>query len=53
MFLPPYSPDLMPFEEVFIEVKALLQANDSIYLASRIPELMVKLAFTTITQQNC
>ena len=53
VFLPPYSPDLMPLEEVFAEVKALLQANDSIYLASRIPELMVKLAFTTITQKNC
>ena len=53
VFLPPYSPDLMPLEEVFAEVKALLRASDSIYLASRMPELMVKLAFTTITQQNC
>ena len=52
VFLPPYSPDLMPLEEVFAEVKALLRANDSIYLASRIPELMVKLPFTTITQQK-
>ena len=39
VFLPPYSPDLMPLEEVFAEVKALLRANDSIYmyLASTIP----------------
>ena len=42
VFLPPYSPDLMPLEEVFAEVKALLRASDSIYLASRMPELMVK-----------
>ena len=49
VFLPPY---LMPLEEVFAEIKALLRANDSIYLASTIPELMVKLAFTTITQEN-
>ena len=28
MFLPPYSPDLMPLEEVFSKVKAVLKAND-------------------------
>ena len=53
VFLPPYSPDLMPLEEVFAGVKALLQAIDSIYRASTTPELMVKLALTTITQENC
>jgi len=53
VFLPPYSPDLMLLEEVFAEVKVLLRANDSIYLASTMTELMVKLAFTTITQGNC
>ena len=52
IFLPPYSPDLMPLEEVFAAVKALLRTNDSISLASTIPELMVKLAFTTITQEH-
>ena len=45
-------PNLYPLK-VFAEVKPLLQANDSIYLASTAPELMVKLAFTTITQENC
>lgn len=39
--------------EVFAEVKVLLRANDSIYLAPTMPEVMVKLAFTTITQGNC
>ena len=53
VFLPPYSPDLMPLEELFAQVKALLRANDSIYIASTTPELVVKLAFTTITQENC
>ena len=53
VFLPPYSPDFMPLEEVFAEVKLLLRASDSIYLASTTPELMVKLAFTTVTQENC
>ena len=53
IFLPPCSPNLMPLEEAFAEVKPLLRANGSIYLASTTPELMVKLAFTTVTQENC
>ena len=32
VFLPLYSPDLMPLEKVFAEVKALLWANNSIIL---------------------
>ena len=52
MFLPPYSPDLMPLEEVFSKVKAVLKANDNIYLATSTPELMIKLAFATVTPQD-
>ena len=46
MFLSPYSPDLMPFEEVFAKVKAVLKANDNIYLNTTNPQLMVKLNFS-------
>ena len=53
IFLPPYSPDLMPLEEVFAEVKSLLRANDSLYIASTTPELVVNSAFSTITQEHC
>ena len=53
VFLPPYSPDLMPLEEVFSKVKAALKNNDSAYLASSNPKLIVKLAFSTITQSDC
>ena len=49
MFLPPYSPDLMPLEEVFAKVKAVLKANDNLYLATSTPEIMIKLAFATVT----
>ena len=31
LFLPPYSPDLMPLEEVFSKVKSILKANDKVY----------------------
>ena len=44
-FLPPYSPDLMPLEEVFSKVKHVLRANDSGYLATSEPETIVKMAF--------
>lgn len=52
LFLPPYSPDLMPLEEVFAKVKAVLKANDNTYLTTSTPELFVKLAFGTISQEN-
>ena len=31
LFLPSYSPDLMPLEEVFAKVKAVLKAKDGVY----------------------
>ena len=52
-FLPPYSPDLMPLELVFSKVKYFLKASDNPYLFTSEPEAMVKLAFFTITQDNC
>jgi transposase len=52
-FLPPYSPDLMPLEEVFSKVKYCLKESDNAYLATSQPELLVKLAFSTITQKDC
>ena len=52
IFLPPYSPDLMPLEEVFSKVKAVLKANDNLYLTTSTPELMIKLAFATVTPQD-
>ncbi len=53
LFMPPYSPDLMPLEEVFAKVKSILKANDTVYTSTRSPELFVKMAFCSITQTDC
>ena len=39
----------MPLEEAFAKVKAVLKTNDNLYLATSTPELMIKLAFATVT----
>ena len=52
-FLPPYSPDLNPIEEVFSKVKAYLRDNQHAYQSTQIPRVIVALAFTTITKENC
>ena len=44
-FLPPYSPDLNPCEEVFAKIKAFLGANDTVYAATISPRVMVSMAF--------
>ena len=51
-FMPPYSPDLMPLEEVFSQAKAFLKANDSVYLATMSSRVMVSIAFSLITQED-
>ena len=53
LFLPPYSPDLMPLEEVFSRVKSILKANDKVYAATTTPSLFVRMAFCSITNNDC
>lgn len=53
VFLPPYSPDLIPLEEVFAKVKAVLKANDSAHISTQSPEQFIKLAFSTVTTDDC
>ncbi len=53
VFLPPYSPDLMPLEEVFSKVKSVLKANEAAYLYTLTPSLILKMAFCTVTQADC
>ena len=50
IFLPPYSPDLMPLEEVFSKIKSVLKANDTVYTSTT---MLVKLTFCSITQADC
>lgn len=49
-FLPPYSPDMNPIEEVFAEVKHYFQANGSLSLS---PTSAMLMAFNSISGQNC
>ena len=52
-FLPPYSPDLNPIEEVFSKVKAYIKDNEVVYQSTKNPRLLVSSAFTTITTHDC
>ena len=52
-FLPPYSPELNPIENVFSKVKAFLRANDTVYLSTHSPCTVVLMAFCTITKDDC
>ena len=53
VLLTPHSPDLMPLEEVFAKVKYKLIANASLYCVTTDPELLIKLAFSSATQEDC
>ena len=53
IFLPPYSPDLNPIEEVFSSVKSFMKANESILQVTDDIEAVVTAAFTDITSEQC
>ena len=52
-FLPPYSPDMNPIEEVFAEVKQYLQANNTTFQQTSSPREMILTAFNSVTKNNC
>lgn len=52
-FLPAYSPDLNPIEEVFSEVKGILKANDAAMQATMSPTTLITMAFSQVSQSNC
>ena len=45
-FLPAYSSDLNPIEEVFSNVKQYLKANDTLYLDTQSPHSLFSMHFT-------
>ena len=53
LFLPPYSPDLNPIEEVFSYVKTYLRRHDSLLSAISDPSDVIKAAFESLTQDQC
>ena len=53
IFLPPYSPDLMPLEELFNQVKSIIKANDGLFQASTATRVLLAMAFGMVTTQDC
>jgi len=49
-FLPPYSPDLMPVEEVFSKVKTIIKDDTRLY--QMIPRFVITMAFAMISQED-
>ena len=52
VFLPPYSPDLMPLEEVFSKVKGVMKANDKVFQVCTAPRAMLAMAFGMVTPED-
>ena len=53
VFLPPYSSDLNPAEELFSAVKYYLKEHDEILQAMRDPTPLIKSAFDNISPEQC
>lgn len=53
LFLPPYSPDFMPIEELFSYIKYYLKAHDELLQEYDQPEDVIKSAFQSITEHKC
>ena len=53
IFLPPYSPDLNPAEELFSLVKYYLKEHDEVLQAVNDPKAILTAAFNSITSQDC
>ena len=52
-FLPPYSLDLNPIEEVFSRIKAFLKENKSAYQATSEPRILAAHAFASVSCEDC
>lgn len=53
VFLPPYSPDLNPLEEVFSQVKRVMKQNHSLFQVTSLPRVLLCLAFCSVTKEDC
>ena len=51
-FLPPYSPDLNPIEELFSKVKSAMRANEYI-LEDYDLETSILCGFISVTSEDC
>ncbi len=53
IFLPPYSPHLMPIEECFSKVKLFLKEHEAVAQSTRDVKLLITAAFASITPEDC
>jgi len=53
IFLPPYSPDLNPLEEVFSQAKSIMEANDSVFQSCTESRVLILMAFDIVTVEDC
>lgn len=53
MFLPPYSPDLNPAEELFSLVKYYLREHDEVLQSVDDPSPIIRAAFNSVTSTDC
>ena len=52
-FLPPYSPDLNPIEQLFHQVKAFLRNNQAAFHTTSNPRVAIASAFAQVTRTHC
>lgn len=52
-FLPPYSPDLMPAEGVFSQVKSIMKENHKLFQVCTAPRALLAMAFGMVSIENC
>ena len=53
LFLPPYSPDLMPIESTFSYIKYYLQEHDELWQTMPDPKVLVQAAFDSVSSSHC
>ena len=52
-YLPPYSPDFNPLEEVFAQIKRFLRRNSQVYHSTSDPRVLITSAFCSIDSDDC
>ena len=55
LFLPPYSPDLNPAEEVFSQAKAIMKENDALFQECNHEKTraLLMMVFGMVTREDC
>lgn len=53
LFLPPYSPDLNPLEEVFAQLKTIMKKNCTLFQSCSFPRVLLTSALNMVTAKDC